>query len=201
MIIHSIHQRISFKNSLATILILLLIALTSWISNKYIYQVDISNSSTNSLTLESQKVIKYLPESIDITAFIEKGQSLRIQIIKLINLYKIHKKNISLNFIDPEEYSDQVDADNKSTKIVFFVNYQNHTKKLNYLDEHSLTQALIEFTNANDKIKEVTINESEDRVLNFSEKQIFALNLFYLLLLPSVFIILGLIIRQHRKSK
>ena len=73
MIIHSIHQRISFKNSLATILILLLIALTSWISNKYIYQVDISNSSTNSLTLESQKVIKYLPESIDITAFIEKG--------------------------------------------------------------------------------------------------------------------------------
>ena len=201
MIRTRIHHRIAVKNNLITIVILLALIGCAKLSHVYNYQYDISNYSTNTLASVSQKTLQSLPDAIRITAFIEKGQSLRLQIIKLVQLYKNHKKNISINFIDPQEQPKLIKEHNMGAKEVFVISYQEHSKKLNYLDEHTLTQALKELSNSTNNMTEIPVNNSLDRILNLSDQQIAGLNLLYLLVLPGLFFGIGLIIWQQRKAK
>lgn len=195
-----INQQLHLKNIVITTLILFTLVNLSWLSNKYTYQIDISTSSSNTLSFESQKLLNLLPEPIRITAFIEKGQSIRSQISQLVDRFKYQKQDISLIFIDPQLHPEQIKNLKSSAKDIILVEYQNRVEKLNYIDEESLSYALSQLANMDTHSIKTPLKTNIGTHLNLSEKQIIVLNAIILLIFPLVFLTTGFIIWHKRKT-
>lgn len=146
-----LHRKTRLKNTLITLAILCLLGTAAWLSTGYSAEADITRNSSNSLSLASKKLLASLPDHIQLTAYIKKDPALRSQIAQLVNRYKRHKIDLALVFIDPEaqpEKTRELAIDATGTVIV---DYQGRSEKLNFIDESSLTNALLQLANAEER--------------------------------------------------
>jgi ABC-type uncharacterized transport system involved in gliding motility auxiliary subunit len=145
------HQQIRLKNGLITLVLLCLLGTLAWLSTRYSAETDITKNSSNSLSQASQKLLDSLPDKIQLTAYIKKDPALRSQIAQLINRYKRHKADLTLTFIDPDSQPEKVRELNIEATGAIIVEYQGRTEKLNFIDESSLTNALLQLANADER--------------------------------------------------
>ncbi|HEY8219044.1 MAG TPA: DUF4350 domain-containing protein, partial [Methylobacter sp.] len=92
-----------------------------------------------------------LPDKIQLIAYIKKDQGLRSQIVQLVDRYKRHKADLTLTFIDPDSQPEKVRELNIDATGAIIVEYQGRTEKLNFIDESSLTNALLQLANAEER--------------------------------------------------
>lgn len=138
-----IHQRIRIKNSLITVIILAaLIALAS-LSRLYTTEIDLTTNNSNTLSEASQKILASLVEPITLTAYI-KEPKLQQQLAQLLNRYRRFKHNISIQFIDPTQVPEKARELNIGPQGAIIVSYLGRTEKLTYLDESTLSNALLQ---------------------------------------------------------
>ena len=142
------HQYRRFKNTLITLLLLGLFITLAKLSTRYSAQSDISNNGSNTLSTASLDLLSSLPDPITITAYIKQGLPLRAQIGQLVDRYKLSKTNLSLVFIDPDLQPEKTREFNIGPEGIILVEYQEHLEKLNYIDESSLTNALLQLASA-----------------------------------------------------
>ena len=145
-----IHQRILVKNWLITLLIVALLISLAWLSRLYSTQVDLTANASNTLSDASQKILTALPESITVTAYI-KEPHLQKQIAQLLNRYRRFKQNIDFNFINPDSVPEKTRELNIGPNGAIVVEYQGRTEKLMFLDESSLSNALLQLANTNER--------------------------------------------------
>ncbi len=145
------HRQIRLKNGLVTLALLCLLGTLAWVSARYNVQTDITANSGNSLSQASQKLLQSLPDKILITAYIKKEPSLRSQVAQLIARYKRHKTDLTLSFIDPDAQPEKARELNIDGTGAIIVEYQGRTEKLNFIDESSLTNALMQLANADER--------------------------------------------------
>jgi ABC-type uncharacterized transport system involved in gliding motility auxiliary subunit len=146
-----IHQQLRLKNALVTALLLCLFGTLAWLSTRYTVQADITSNASNTLSQASQKLLASLPDKVLITAFIKKGQPLRVQIAQLADRYCRYKSNLSLTFIDPDSQPEKTRELNIGAEGAILVEYQGRTEKLVFIDESSLTNALLQLANADER--------------------------------------------------
>ncbi len=147
-----IHQQLRLKNALVTALLLCLLGTLAWLSTNYSVQTDITNNAGNTLSQASQKLLTSLPDKITITAYIKQGQPIRTQIAQLVDRYSRFKADLKLNFIDPDFEPEKTRELNIGPEEgIILVEYQGRTEKLTFMDESSLTNALLQLTNANER--------------------------------------------------
>jgi len=142
------HQYRRFKNTLITLLLLGLFITLAKLSTRYSAQSDISNNGSNTLSTASLDLLSSLPDPITITAYIKQGLPIRAQIGQLVDRYKLSKTNLSLVFIDPDLQPEKTREFNIGPEGIILVEYQEHLEKLNYIDESSLTNALLQLASA-----------------------------------------------------
>ena len=145
------HQQIRLKNALITLALLSLLGALAWLSTRYSVETDVTGNAGNSLSPISQKLLQSLPDKIDITVYIKKDPALRTQISKLVDRYKRHKIAITLAFIDPSSQPEKIRELNITEAGAIFVEYQGRSEKLNFIDESSLTNALLQLANADER--------------------------------------------------
>ncbi|MGZ5009975.1 MAG: GldG family protein [Methylobacter sp.] len=145
------HQQIRLKNWAITLALLCLVGALAWLSTRYSSETDITKNNTNSLSQASQKLLESLPDKIQLTAYIKKDPGLRSQIAQLVERYKRHKVDLSLAFIDPDSQPEKVRELNIDATGAIIVEYQGRTEKLNFIDESSLTNALLQLANAEER--------------------------------------------------
>ena len=145
------HQQIRLKNGLIILVLLCLLGTLAWLSTRYNVQTDITANSGNSLSQASQKLLESLPDKIHLTAYIKKDQALRSQIAQLVARYKRHKADLALTFIDPDSQPEKARELNIDATGAIIVEYQGRTEKLNFIDESSLTNALLQLANAEER--------------------------------------------------
>lgn len=199
-LINPINQQLGLKNNLISFILISAICVIAWLGNIYVYQLDITRRSSNTLSLTSQNLVNKLSHPIFITAYIEKGQSLRIQIRQLIDRYRQINKNFNLTFIDPQlnpELSKELKLDPEG---VILVSYEDRLEKLNYIDEKALSEALVRLANFENNPIEISSKKYSDESLELSENEIATLNVIYLMILPLTFVSSGIIIWRKRKS-
>ncbi len=144
-------QQISIKNGLITLILLCLLGTMAWLSNRYSAETDLTRNTGNSLSPASQKLLQSLPEKILVTAYIKKDPALRSQISQLIARYKRHKTDLTLTFIDPDSQPEKSRDLNIDATGLIIVDYQGRSEKLNFIDESSLTNALLQLANADER--------------------------------------------------
>jgi ABC-type uncharacterized transport system involved in gliding motility auxiliary subunit len=145
------HQQIRLKNWGITLALLCLVCALAWLSTRYSAETDITRNSSNSLSPASQKLLESLPDKIHLTAYIKKDPALRSQIAHLVERYKRHKADLTLTFIDPDSQPEKVRELNIDATGAIIVEYQGRTEKLNFIDESSLTNALLQLANADER--------------------------------------------------
>ncbi len=145
------HRQIRLKNGLIILALLCLLGMLAWLSIRYNVQTDISGNNSNSLSQASQKLLESLPDKILITAYIKKDQGLRSQIAQLVDRYKRRKAGLTLTFIDPDSQPEKARELNIGATGVIIVEYQGRSEKLNFIDESSLTNALLQLANADER--------------------------------------------------
>jgi hypothetical protein len=92
----------------------------------------------------------------------------------LVARYRRHKPNIVLNFIDPEAQPDKTRELNISTTGIILVEYQGRQEKISFLDESSLTNALLQLASAKERWVSFLTGHGErtpDGVANFDLSQ------------------------------
>jgi ABC-type uncharacterized transport system involved in gliding motility auxiliary subunit len=144
-----IHQRIRLKNWLLTFVILSLLIALAWLSRVYTAQTDLTANASNTLSIASQKILATLPESITITAYI-KETSLQKQIAQLLNKYRHFKNNINISFIDPNSVPEKARELDIGPQGAIIVEYQGRKEKITFLDESTLSNALLQLANTNE---------------------------------------------------
>ncbi|MCF6249929.1 MAG: Gldg family protein [Methylococcaceae bacterium] len=144
-----IHQRIRLKNWLLTYLILSLLIALAWLSRVYTAQTDLTANASNTLSIASQKILATLPESITITAYI-KETNLQKQIAQLLNKYSRFKNDIDIRFIDPNSVPEKARELNIGPQGAIIVEYQGRKEKITFLDESTLSNALLQLANTNE---------------------------------------------------
>lgn len=146
-----IHQRIRLKNLLLTLVLLSVIGGLAWLSNRYTLEADITANAGNTLSPASIKLLASMPDPIAITVYMKADQPIRSQIAQLIDRYKRHKPNLSLAFIDPDAQPEKTRALNIGAAGAILVDYQGRTEKITFVDESSLTNALLQLANAHER--------------------------------------------------
>ena len=146
-----IHQQRRLKNALTTVLLLCLFGALASVSTRYPAQIDITHNADNTLSQASQKLLESLPGKVLITAYIKQGQPIRAQIAQLVDRYSRDKPDLSLTFIDPDLQPEKTRELNIGPEGVILVEYQGHTEKLTFIDEPSLTNALLQLSTAQER--------------------------------------------------
>ncbi len=165
-----IHQQLHLKNLLLTVIVLCLLGTLAWLSTRYTAQTDITNNASNTLSQASQKLLASLPDNVNIVAYIKKGQPIRTQIAQLIDRYSRNRSNLTLTFIDPDLQPEKARELNIGPEGIIVVEYQGRTEKLTFIDESSLTNALLQLANANERWVTFLVGHGErspDGIANF----------------------------------
>ena len=145
-----IHQRLRIKNWLITLIIITLLITLAWLSRLYTAEVDLTANNNNTLTEASQKILATLPEPIKVTAYI-KETTLQRQLAQLLNRYRKFKSNMTVKFIDPGKVPEKARELNIGPQGAIVVEYQGRTEKLTYLDESTLSNALLQLANTSER--------------------------------------------------
>ncbi len=144
------HQQQRLKTTLTTVLLLGVLGTLGWLTTQYSLQTDITDNASNTLSPVSEQLLIALPDAVRITAYIKKGQSLRAQVAQLIDRYTRIKPNLTLRFIDPDLEPEKARDLNIGSEGLILVEYQGRTEKLSFIDESSLSNALLQLANANE---------------------------------------------------
>lgn len=136
------------KHALFTLAYLCLIAGLAWLTASFPLRQDLTASNNNSLSIATQKLLDTIPDPVQITAYIKKGMSLRLQITQLISRYQQYKPNIGFRFIDPDSQPEQARELAIGEQGAVTVAYQGRIETLSYLDETTLTNALLQLVNS-----------------------------------------------------
>lgn len=146
-----IHQRIRVKNLLLTLMLLAAIGGLAWLSTRYTLETDITANAGNTLSPASVKLLASMPDKLAITVYMKADQPIRSQIAQLVDRYKRHKPDLSLTFIDPDTQPEKTRELNIGAAGAILVDYQGRTEKLTFIDESSLTNALLQLANAHER--------------------------------------------------
>ncbi len=138
-----LHHQIRLQNFLFTLLFLALVGLLAWLSQHYSQTWDWTAQGRHSLAEASRKVLAILEQPVTITAYAREDNELRGRIQDLVTRYQRHKPDVTLTFVNPDLYPDQVRQLGISTDGELVVKYQQRTEKIHDLTEQALTSALL----------------------------------------------------------
>lgn len=137
-----IHQTLRLKSLLITLALLAMIVVAGWLGQRYPLRIDLSANAANTLAEASVKVLDKLSAPIQVKAYIREA-ALRQQIEQLLARYQRHKTDVSVEFIDPNTVPEQAREHHIGPQGAVIVEYQGRSEQITYLDETSMTNALL----------------------------------------------------------
>ncbi len=136
------HLELRLQNLLFTVLFLAVVGLVAWLSTRYSAQFDWTAGGRHTLSDASRKVLDLMKEPITITAYARENAQLRNQIRDQVGRYSRYKKDLTLNFVNPDTQPDKVRELGITMDGEMMVDYQGRTEKIQNAEESTLTNAL-----------------------------------------------------------
>lgn len=135
-------------NTLFVVLFLSAIGLIAWLSHTYNYQADWTSGNRNSLSDSSRELLMRLEGPVRMTAFAAYDATLYQSIRDRIARYQRFKKDLMLDFVNPELAPDRAQQAGITRSGQLLVEYRGRMEILDELSEQSLTNALARLTRA-----------------------------------------------------
>jgi ABC-type uncharacterized transport system involved in gliding motility auxiliary subunit len=134
-----IKRRLFFQNTSFIILFLVAIGLLAWLSIRYEFQADWTDNQRNT----ASNLLATMDAPLKIRAFVsEANTSVRQEVKRLVALYRRHKADIQLIFIDPITEPGLVRELGISIDGELVIEYQQRQHHLQTLSEQDLSNVL-----------------------------------------------------------
>jgi len=145
------HLEIRLQNLLFSLLFLVAVALVAWLSTQYSTQFDWTAGHRHTLTDASRKVLDLLKAPISITAYARENQQVREPIRDLVDRYSRYKKDLSLQFVNPDTQPEKVREMGIQVDGELVIEYAGRSEKLQEVGETSFTNALQRLATAEER--------------------------------------------------
>jgi ABC-type uncharacterized transport system involved in gliding motility auxiliary subunit len=107
----SSHLYIRLQNVLFYILFLTIIGLLAWLGRTYHKSIDVTAAQRNTLSQPMQQILSRLDKPLELIAYVPDDASIHVALKKLIGKYKTYKKDIKLEFVNPDLDPARAEAD------------------------------------------------------------------------------------------
>lgn len=139
-----------FQQLLNVVLVIVIVGLLGWLSNRYKTEFDWTYGHRNTLSQASQKLLKTMPDPIHFYAFIYNNASNeRSNIQEGVDRYKRFKHNVTLSFIDPSRQPQKVKEFNITQPGQLVVEYDGRREILDQASEPKVSNALERLSSKN----------------------------------------------------
>ncbi|MEJ2593492.1 MAG: GldG family protein, partial [Candidatus Thiodiazotropha sp.] len=125
------------------LLMLALLVLLAWLSNRYHQQWDWTRHGNNSLSAVSIGILERTPGPLKVTAYTPDNSTLRDRIRRFVARYQYIKPDITLRFIDPYRQPDDARRQGISLSGELLLQYGEREERLQQLDEARFSNALL----------------------------------------------------------
>jgi ABC-type uncharacterized transport system len=137
---------------LFTVLLLAAAVMVAFLSTRFAWQRDFSHAQRASLDPRTVKLLDGLDAPVSITSFAPPDAQLRAAIADFIARYQRSKRDIALNFVDP-------DADPAATREAgiqvngeLLIHYRGRSEQLKRLTERDFDNALLRLSRARERL-------------------------------------------------
>ncbi|MDX5151243.1 MAG: GldG family protein [Acidiferrobacterales bacterium] len=144
-------KQMQFAGASFVLLVLVVGGLVLWLSKLYYWETDLTLSGRNSLSDASIKVLQQMDKPLKITAYASLHGDRRVDIKKLIDSYRRYKRDIDLEFVDPNSSPQKTRAAGIQYDGQLVLEYNGSHKLLTQLKEEALTNALVQLGHKNDR--------------------------------------------------
>ncbi|MBX2882828.1 MAG: GldG family protein [Granulosicoccus sp.] len=117
-----------------------------WLNHRYFLSIDVSANARHTLTPTSIKKISELDGPLTILAIVGPNQQQRKAISTLIDRYRDHKSDVTLEFINPEKSPSRVRELDVAPGGELILQFDNRETRLQELSERSFTESLHKLT-------------------------------------------------------
>lgn len=116
------------------------------------YRRDVSSQANNTISEQSIAILKKMPETIMVKAYVGKNSSIRQSVKSVVDGYKQHKKNIELHFINPDLVPKEARDNGIKKEGEMIISYGQRSRHITNPRENEITNALIKMHNQERKI-------------------------------------------------
>ncbi len=141
-----IHRKLWLASLVKTGLLITVLILLAWLSSRYHVETDLTANRSNSLSAPSIKILEKLPGPVLIRVLVHDA-TLRQQITDLLARYQRYKPDLAIEYSDPEKSPELSRKYQLGASGAVIVEYRGRHEKINYLDENSLSNALLQLAN------------------------------------------------------
>ena len=124
------------------VLLLTVVGLLMWLSRDYHLQFDWTRNGRNTLSEASRNLLKTLDQPVQVTAFARQTEGVRSSISEFVGRYQKYKKDIRLEFVNPDTDPARTRAAGVRLDGELVVEYNGRKENLNQVTEEAFTNAL-----------------------------------------------------------
>lgn len=136
-------MQIRIHDWLFHLLMLILVVLMAWLSNRYSAQWDWTRHGSNSLNPVSLGILQRVPGPLSVTAYTPEHATLRDRIRRFVARYQQAKPDISLRFVDPLRNPDAARHQGISLSGEIQLRYGDREERLQQLNEERFSNAIL----------------------------------------------------------
>ncbi len=136
------HTRLRMQTAAFVVLFLAAMSLLAWLSYRYHFEADWSNSGRNTLSAASGQVLDAIPGPVTITAYASENGQLRQAIRDAIGRYQRHKADIRLDFVNPEREPELTRQLGIKMDGELVIAIGERSERISNLNEESVSNAL-----------------------------------------------------------
>jgi len=136
------HLQLRLASTSFVVLLLVVVGLLMGLSRDYHLQFDWTRNGRNTLSEASRNLLKTLDKPVQVTAFARETEGVRSSISEFIGRYQKYKKNVTLEFVNPDTDPARTRAAGVRLDGELVVEYNGRKENLNQVTEESFTNAL-----------------------------------------------------------
>ncbi len=134
--------RSRINNFLTGLLIVVAACLLAWLSTRYEFHFDLTRNARHTLSAASVGLLGKMQDPITITAYAREDVNLRDAIRRIIGKYQRVKKDISLNFVNPDVVPDEVRNLGIAVNGELVIKYNGRNEHVQSVGEEDISNAL-----------------------------------------------------------
>jgi len=136
------HLQLRLASTSFVVLLLVVVGLLMGLSRDYHLQFDWTRNGRNTLSEASRNLLKTLDKPVQVTAFARETEGVRSSVSEFIGRYQKYKKNVTLEFVNPDTDPARTRAAGVRLDGELVVEYNGRKENLNQVTEESFTNAL-----------------------------------------------------------
>ena len=137
-----IRIQLQIQKYVFTILLLTVVGLLSWLSQKHSVQYDWTASQRNTLSQSSITLLQGMQDPISINVYIQEDATLKTAIEEILNRYKRVKDNFNFKIINPDIDIELAQLDKVTRYGQVAIKYQGRSEIVSSLSEQTFSSAL-----------------------------------------------------------